>query len=154
MDLKKALKQIDALAELEFDESIAESLRSIIRDVELVAVKNGQPDIVKACQVKSNLLSVKSARLIISKCLALLDDDRAFLTPSEAAHQLRVSENKILTWIRGGRLQALNVNDSGRPSYRISPDDLKNINEQVPSTPARKRKRKVSDDIDYFPNAD
>lgn len=47
-----------------------------------------------------------------------------FLTPPEIARALRVSESKVLLWIRAGRLPAVNVSEGQRPKYRIRAADL------------------------------
>jgi excisionase family DNA binding protein len=48
------------------------------------------------------------------------------LTVPEVAKFLQVAPTKIRAWIRSGRLQGYNVaeTESGRPKYRVSPDDL------------------------------
>jgi excisionase family DNA binding protein len=48
------------------------------------------------------------------------------LTVPEVAKFLRVSPDKVLSWIRSGRLSGYNVADleNGRPKYRVNPEDL------------------------------
>ncbi len=43
-----------------------------------------------------------------------------YLTPPEAAAELRCRESKILGWIRSGRLPSINLSEGLRPRYRIS----------------------------------
>jgi excisionase family DNA binding protein len=43
-----------------------------------------------------------------------------FLTPPEVAKQLRVTPQKVITWIRRGELGAVNVSDRVRPRYRVN----------------------------------
>jgi len=52
------------------------------------------------------------------------DTRPAYLTPPEVAKTLRVSESKVASWIRSGRLRAYNVSEGQRPKYRIRADDL------------------------------
>jgi excisionase family DNA binding protein len=49
------------------------------------------------------------------------------MTVPEVAKFLRVRPNKVLAWIRSGRLRAYNVaeRENGRPKYRVDPDDLR-----------------------------
>ena len=51
--------------------------------------------------------------------------DRALTVP-EVAKFLRVSPDKVLSWIRSGRLRGYNIaeRENGRPKYRVNPDDL------------------------------
>jgi excisionase family DNA binding protein len=53
--------------------------------------------------------------------------DNKPMTVAEASKLLRVSNDKVLDWIRTGRLRAFDLSGdrSPRPSYRIDPDDLK-----------------------------
>lgn len=51
-------------------------------------------------------------------------DTHAYLTPPEIARLLRVSESKILLWIRAGRLSAVNVSEGQRPKFRVRREDL------------------------------
>ena len=54
------------------------------------------------------------------------------LTVPEVAKFLRVRPDKILSWIRSGRLRGYNVaeQESGRPKYRVNPDDLQSFMQQ------------------------
>lgn len=49
---------------------------------------------------------------------------QTFLTPPEIAKSLRVSPEKVVAWIRDGRLKAINVSNQTRPRYRVSHKDL------------------------------
>ena len=49
---------------------------------------------------------------------------KPYLTPPEIAKLLRVSNTKLLGWIRRGELTAINVGNGHRPRFRISPDNL------------------------------
>jgi excisionase family DNA binding protein len=48
------------------------------------------------------------------------------LTVPEVAKLLRVRPDKVLAWIRSGRLRGYNVaeKEQGRPKYRVNPSDL------------------------------
>jgi excisionase family DNA binding protein len=78
------------------------------------------------------------------------------LTPPEVADQLRVSPDKVLTWIRSGELRAVNVvkRVGGRPRYRVSVDDLAAFMERRAVVPevkvARRRKRRDPHVIEFF----
>jgi excisionase family DNA binding protein len=47
-------------------------------------------------------------------------------TVPEVAKHLRVSPDKVLGWIRSGRLRAMNISETegGRPKYRVGREDL------------------------------
>lgn len=48
-----------------------------------------------------------------------------FLTPPKVAKLLGVHHSKVITWIRSGRLPAINVVDPPkRPRYRVSKESL------------------------------
>lgn len=48
-----------------------------------------------------------------------------FLTPPEISKRFGVATEKVLYWIRSGKLRAVNLgNGSIRPRWRIDPDDL------------------------------
>ncbi len=48
------------------------------------------------------------------------------MTVPEVAKLLRVRPNKVLAWIRSGRLRGYNVTEreQGRPKYRVNAEDL------------------------------
>lgn len=79
----------------------------------------------------------------------------AYMTPPEIAKLLRVSPDKILGWIRSGRLKAVNLgNGYCRPRYRVSRESLEtflNLRAVQPPPPHIPRRRKhVSDEIIQF----
>ncbi len=47
-----------------------------------------------------------------------------FYTCPEIARLLRCRESKVSTWIKSGRLPAINVSESTRPRYRVRRADL------------------------------
>lgn len=68
--------------------------------------------------------------------------DERWFTPPRLAHQLGVSVDKVLTWIRNGELRAVNVAEhrDGRPRWRISPaalDEFLKRRESSPPPPPR-----------------
>ena len=67
-----------------------------------------------------------------------LDTDRPMTVP-EVAKLLRVKREKVLLWIRSGRLRGFNVTEkvNGWPKYRVNPEDLETFTRlQVPIPPA------------------
>jgi excisionase family DNA binding protein len=63
------------------------------------------------------------------------------LTVPEVAKLLRVSPDKVLSWIRSGRLRGFNVaeTETSRPKYRVSPEELEAfINVRMPFQPPRR----------------
>jgi excisionase family DNA binding protein len=69
---------------------------------------------------------------------------KTYLTPPEIAKLLRVSPEKVLGWIRRGKLKAVNVSDGFRPRYRVSQEDLDaflKVREVQPPSPRTHRKR-------------
>ncbi len=54
------------------------------------------------------------------------------LTVPEVAKLLRVRPNKVLSWIRSGRLRGYNITEreNGRPKYRVNPADLEAFSQQ------------------------
>lgn len=72
----------------------------------------------------------------------------AYLTPPEIAKLLRVSPEKVLGWIRRGKLKAVNVGDGFRPRYRVSRENLDvflKSREVQPPPPRQKRKPQPPD---------
>jgi excisionase family DNA binding protein len=64
------------------------------------------------------------------------------LTPPEVATLLRVARKKVLDWIRKGELRAVNVSNTVRPRYRISPDSLHTFLRCREVQPPQSRRRK------------
>jgi hypothetical protein len=79
-------------------------------------------------------------------------------TVSDVARRHRVSEDKIRRWIALGQLKAINTSSTlcGRPRYVILPEDLADFEARrstaPPPKPARRKKR--SDIIDFYPDAE
>ncbi len=60
------------------------------------------------------------------------------LTVPEVAKFLRVRPNKVLSWIRSGRLRGYNITEreNGRPKYRVNPSDLNDfVSRRCPTRP-------------------
>jgi len=78
-----------------------------------------------------------AASLTLAAVLQANVPDRPWTVP-EVAKFLGVSPDKVLTWIRNGRLHSYNVaeTETGRPSYRVSPDALKTFTELRTVRPA------------------
>ena len=69
-----------------------------------------------------------------------------FYRVKEIAELLQVNQTKVLSWINGGHLEAVNVGSgSKRPRYRISQacldDFLKKRTKDKPVRPTRRRKQ-------------
>ena len=71
-------------------------------------------------------------------------DAKPYLTPSEIAKELRVSQHKVLDWIHRAELRAVNVSNGTRPQYRVSQEALDTFlksREVQPPLPRRMRPR-------------
>jgi excisionase family DNA binding protein len=77
------------------------------------------------------------------------------LTPNEAAKLLRVSANRVRSWIKTGELGAIDTAQTrcGRPRYVILPHHLAEFERRrqaaPPPRPAKRRKKITS--VDYYP---
>lgn len=77
-------------------------------------------------------------------------------SPRELAEYLGISHDKVLNWIRNGRLRAINVASptSIRPRYRIEPaaiDELRTRDTHKPMPPVRRRRwQRPNDDVIEF----
>ena len=67
-----------------------------------------------------------------------------YLTPPEAAKELRVSPDKVLTWIHSGELRAFDVSAARgqRPRWRIARADLDDFLARRAATPPQKPQRR------------
>jgi hypothetical protein len=78
------------------------------------------------------------------------------LKPREVAKLLRVGVGKILTWIRTGRLGAINTSSAkcGKPRYVVLPLHLQQFAEQRSATPPPKpvRRRRIRPVRDFYPD--
>ncbi|NLY00955.1 MAG: helix-turn-helix domain-containing protein [Rhodopirellula sp.] len=52
------------------------------------------------------------------------DTRPAYLTPPEVARLLRMRQATVVSWIRSGRLPAIDISEGRRPRYRISTQAL------------------------------
>ena len=43
-------------------------------------------------------------------------------TPAQLARDMQVGRSKVMTWIKSGRLAAVNVSEGSKPQYRITDD--------------------------------
>ena len=69
-----------------------------------------------------------------------------FLSPPAAAKLLKIDPSKILAWINRGELLAVNLaaSTSGRPRWRIAPDDLQAfLNRRASQSPKPTRRRRI-----------
>jgi hypothetical protein len=79
------------------------------------------------------------------------------LTPPEIARRYKVSPDKVLHWIRGGELRAINIASipGGRPRYAVHEADLAAFEERRQVQPHVNRtrvtrKRRDADVIEFF----
>lgn len=79
------------------------------------------------------------------------------LTTTEVAQRLGVKASKILTWIRAGELEAVNVatNQSSRPRFRISVEALQTFEQRravqpAPKQPRRYKRPKSKNFVEYI----
>jgi hypothetical protein len=84
-------------------------------------------------------------------------DSRGFGV-ADLARRWRVGEDKIHAFIRKGELIAFNVATelSGRPQWRIAPEEVQRFEKRRSSAPVPKsarRHRRAPALIDYFPDA-
>jgi len=74
----------------------------------------------------------------------MIATNERWLTPPAIARQLGVTNDKVLSWIRSGRLKAVNLSDGDRPRWKISPADLQVFldtrSNQVSTKPPRTRR--------------
>ena len=81
------------------------------------------------------------------------------LTPPEVAQLYRVTPEKVLTWIRSGELDAINVASRGarRPRFRIRPEALREFEAHrrrvckiPPKSPKPRSPKRPAGWVDYF----
>jgi hypothetical protein len=82
---------------------------------------------------------------------------RRKLTPPQVAEIFGINPDKVLSWIRSGRLRAVNIgNGNQRPRYVIDPDDIETFeqaNAAVPTAetrPPRRRRRPAAQVKEFF----
>lgn len=79
------------------------------------------------------LVTDHEALALAGRLLAWAEDKPGWpLTVPEVAGHLRVRPDKVLAWIRSGRLRGYNVaeKENGRPKYRVNPADLEAFTQQ------------------------
>lgn len=80
---------------------------------------------------------------------------RPTLSPPQLARRLGVSAEKVIAWIRSGKLRAINVSDGPkRPRWRIHQVDVELFEAGravIPPAPAaRPRRRAAGEVIEFF----
>jgi excisionase family DNA binding protein len=81
-----------------------------------------------------------AAQLVLAAVLRESCHDQPMTVPEVAKH-LRVRPDKVLSWIRSGRLRGYDVaeKEGGRPRYRVNPADLEAfVQSRMEVKPARK----------------
>ena len=81
--------------------------------------------------------------------------DAKLLTPPQVAQRHGCKPETVRSWIRSGRLKALQTSGGKRPRFRIRPEDLDEFERGIEFMPAakteRRRRRKQADDfIRYY----
>lgn len=78
-------------------------------------------------------------------------------SPAELAENWGITQDKVLSWIHSGELEAVDVSqrDSNRPRYRIDADAIAKfkaarISTPPPAKPARRRRTVDPNIIEYF----
>ncbi|MBN2292341.1 MAG: helix-turn-helix domain-containing protein [Pirellulales bacterium] len=75
-----------------------------------------------------------------------------YLTPPAIAKILGVTPERVICWIKSGKLRAFNLSEgTKRPRYRVAPDDLEDCLRacEVEATP-RPRRRKQQKRYEYY----
>jgi hypothetical protein len=84
-----------------------------------------------------------------------MPDDQRGLTPREFGCRYRMGKDRVLSLIRSGALEALNLSPTrcGKPRYLIMPAALEKFERDrkvaPPPRPARRKRRTAP--VDYFP---
>ena len=77
-------------------------------------------------------------------------------TVNQIVERFSVSEHTVLRWIRVGELRAVNVarTPGGRPTWRISPEELERFeaarSSQPPAPPTKQRRKRSTGDVKEF----
>jgi excisionase family DNA binding protein len=135
--LRERLKELDDLqAEWRCQDNPVETLDFLVSDTVEQAAQMGS-EIYKTAPNR-NRLTVNDLRFWLTSSLeAITSKPKDVLTGQpltvpEVAKFLRVRPNKVLSWIRSGRLRGYNITEreNGRPKYRINPSDLEAFTQQ------------------------
>jgi excisionase family DNA binding protein len=82
--------------------------------------------------------------------------NRRGMTVSETAQLLRVGPDKIRSWIRSGKLGAINTSEhlTSKPRFVILPEHLRAFEQarRVSPPPKTPRKRNQSGVVDFYPD--
>ena len=75
-----------------------------------------------------------------------------YFTPPQVAKLLRVRREKVVAWIRAGKLRAIDVGGE-RSLYRVSQaalEEFEKAQQVTPPLPASRRQRHQPGDVVYF----
>jgi transposase len=90
----------------------------------------------------------------LTACLATADPRRGY-TPNELARLLRVSANRVRSWIKTGELGAIDTAQvrCGRPRFVILPHHLAEFERrrQAAPPPRPTRRKKKTHLVDFYP---
>ena len=73
-----------------------------------------------------------------------------FYTPPEVARLLRCRESKIATWIKSGRLPAVNLSEGQRPRYRVRRADLDQFLAGAAVVPVVRTERRQKREVPHY----
>ncbi len=105
----------------------------IIHEASNRAARLGLSKIVERARKIQKMATPGKAKAILAECLAALTPaETGPMTVPEVAKLLHVRPDKVLAWIRSGRLRGYNVaeKEGGRPKYRIDRADLEAFTQQ------------------------
>jgi len=80
-------------------------------------------------------------------------DTAKLLSPPQVARELQVTPERIISWIRAGRLRAVNLSEGAkRPRFRIDRDDLEMFlrTREVAPRPKPQRRRRKRDRYEFY----
>jgi hypothetical protein len=78
-------------------------------------------------------------------------------TTGDLARRLRVSQDKVRSWIRLGQLEAINVATtlSSKARYVVTPEGLAKFEQSrlaAPPPAPKRKKRKFTSSVDFYPD--
>ncbi len=145
MTLQKIKRELETLRPINPDASIDqlyEHCAGLLRDAYDIGVEQG----LGFRFVKQRYISPAQALCEVNRLLAA--QPLEFLNVAQAARILGVNSNKIMSWIRSGKLPAIDSATGTRSAYRIRRADLDTLAVKV--EPAKNRKSKQPDDLIDF----
>jgi excisionase family DNA binding protein len=140
MNFRKLLHDLEQVPDDVADEYVA----GIVNLVSQWASANGHADLVRDWTPAASRLE---ARRYLAEAIAVTKtQEDGTITPSQVAKRLGVRSERVLAWIKSGKLKASNLGTK-RPRYRVTQDDLSTfLKEQQtpPKIPRAKRRSRPS----------